>query len=124
MAAGAASITLRNDETRIGPSGVVGWAKPPGPAGACHWAGPKTGSVCPPRLSLGGHGAPKSGLPDFGTQVGTAHRSRACPTSALNWARRTEVGLARLRHSKGVEIGNSRFRLSAPLPSQFRPESA
>src|SRR6266478_1951810 len=31
--------------------------------------------------------------------------------------RRTEVGLARLRHSKGVEIGNSRFRLDTPLPT-------
>src|SRR6266436_3641694 len=29
--------------------------------------------------------------------------------------RRIDVGLARLRHSKGVEIGNSRFRLDAPF---------
>src|SRR5215471_21806741 len=37
----------------------------------------------------------------FVANVGTAHRSRACPTSAF----------------KSVEIGNSRFRMSAPLPT-------
>src|SRR5258707_4825025 len=42
------------------------------------------------------------------------------PTSRIpqrGWrARRTEVGLARLRHSKCVEIGNSRFRLARLCP--------
>src|SRR5262249_50929907 len=39
------------------------------------------------------------------------------PEAAAQGAGHTEVGLARLRHSKGVEIGNSRFRLDAPLPA-------
>src|SRR5260370_23574934 len=72
VATAAAATALANGKARIlllleincvivVAGSVVGWAKPTGPAGACHRAGQRTGSACPP------------------TMVGTARRARLCP---------------------------------------------
>src|SRR5882762_2592829 len=49
-------MAMASFHTENAPGPSVGWAKPTGPAGACHragqsrtrWAGPMTGSACPP----------------------------------------------------------------------------
>jgi hypothetical protein len=103
---GQARPCLRRNYSRFRSYGnVVGWAKPTGPAGACHRAGQRPDPLGRPDDRLR---APTAAEPP----VGTAHRSRACPTSALQGCRNRQQPISIER------------AFAHPASDSRRPESA
>jgi len=62
-------VSVVSKRRRVGKANGSGRSLPSGrPKAGTRWAGPMTGSACPPKAAAWwARRAPKSGLPDFGT---------------------------------------------------------